>query len=66
VAEPPIDPLTAKLAKLRSFLVPFIFLLMLPIAYLSNVLFAVWVPMLIPISLKILQKKIKKKYITSN
>jgi len=66
VAEPPVDPLTAKLAKLRSFLVPFIFLLMLPIAYLSNVLFAVWVPMLIPISLKFLQKRIKKKYTTSN
>lgn len=66
VAEPPIDELTAKLAKLRSFMVPFIFLIMLPIAYLSNVLFAVWVPMLIPISLKILQKRIKKKHLLSN
>lgn len=62
VAEPPVDLLTAKLAKLRAFLVPFIFLLMLPIAYLTNVIYAVWVPMMIPISLKIMQKRIKKKH----
>ena len=62
VAEPAIDIVTAKLAKLRSFLVPFIFLLMLPVAYLTHVAFAVWVPMLIPITLRILQRRIKKKY----
>jgi uncharacterized membrane protein len=62
VAEPPIDPLTAKLAKLRSFTVPFIFLLMLPVAYLTNVFFAVWMPMLIPITLKIFTKRITKKF----
>jgi TMEM175 potassium channel family protein len=60
VAEPSIDPLTAKLAKLRSFTVPFIFLMMLPVAYLTNVFFAVWMPMLIPITLAIFTKKIKK------
>jgi len=62
VAEPPIDPLTAKLAKLRSFVVPLIFFLMLPVAYLSNVFFAVWMPMLIPVILISMQKRIKKKY----
>jgi uncharacterized membrane protein len=62
VAEPPIDPLTVKLAKLRSLLVPFIFLLMLPVAYLTNVLFAVWMPMFIPITTRILKKRITKKY----
>jgi len=62
VAEPPIDLLTSKLAKLRSFTVPLIFLLMLPVAYLTNVFFAVWVPMLIPISLSILGKRITKKF----
>lgn len=62
VAEPPVDPLTAKLARLRSFVVPVIFLLMLPVAYLSNVAFAAWMPMLIPVVLTIMQKRIKKKY----
>jgi uncharacterized membrane protein len=62
VAEPPIDPLTAKLAKLRSFTVPLIFLLMLPVAYLTNVFFAVWMPMLIPITLTIFTKRITKKF----
>ena len=62
VAEPPVDLLTAKLARLRSFVVPFIFLLMLPVAYLTNVLYAVWMPMLIPVVLMIMQRRIKKKY----
>lgn len=62
VAEPSIDPLPAKLAKLRSFTVPFIFLMMLPVAYLTNVFFAVWMPMLIPITLTIFTKRITKKY----
>jgi uncharacterized membrane protein len=62
VAEPPIDGLTASVAKMRSFVVPFIFLLMLPVAYITNVIYAVWVPMLIPISLKIFMNRIKKKY----
>jgi len=62
VADPPIDLLTAKLAKLRSFLVPLIFFIMLPVAYLTNVFFAVWVPMLIPVVLTVMQKQINKKY----
>ncbi len=67
LAEPPIDPMILKLAYARSLLVPLIFLLMLPIAYLTNVLFAVWAPMLIPIFIRIAKKRIKKKYTnTSN
>ncbi len=66
LAEPPIDPMILKLAYARSLLVPFIFLLMLPIAYLTNVLFAVWVPMLIPIFIRIVKKRIKKKYINTS
>jgi len=62
VADPPIDQLTAKLAKLRSFTVPFIFLLMLPVAYLTNVFFAVWIPALIPITLTFFTKRITKKF----
>ena len=62
VAEPPIDPLTAKFAKLRSFIVPLIFLLMLPVAYLSNVLIAVWVPMLIPVTMRIMKRIIMKRH----
>jgi len=62
VAEPPIDPMTAKASKLRAFVVPFIFLIMIPVAYLTNVLFAVYIPMLIPIILFIVKKRMKKKY----
>ncbi|TAL42904.1 MAG: DUF1211 domain-containing protein [Chitinophagaceae bacterium] len=62
VAEPPVPVLTGKLARLRSLLVPLIFLMMLPVAYLTNVLFAVWMPGLIPLLMKILQRRIRNKY----
>lgn len=62
VSEPPIDPLTASLARTRSLVVPIIFLLMLPVAYFTNVLFAVYMPMFIPIVLRIIRKKVEKKY----
>jgi len=62
LAEPSIDPLFAKLAKLRSLTVPIIFLLMLPVAYLTNVFFAVYIPMLIPVALRVLGKRITKKH----
>ena len=62
VADPPIDPTTAEISKLRAFVVPFIFLIMIPVAYLTNVLFAVYIPMLIPIILFIVKKRMKKKY----
>jgi len=62
LAEPPIDPLILKLAYARSLVVPFLFLLMLPVAYLTNVLFAVYIPMLIPLVLRILRRQIRKKH----
>ena len=62
LAEPPVDPLTLKLAYARSLIVPFLFLLMLPVAYLTNVLFAVYIPMLIPVVIRILKKQIRKKH----
>jgi len=62
LAEPPVDPLTLKLAYARSLVVPFLFLLMLPVAYLTNVLFAVYIPMLIPVVIRILKKQIRKKH----
>jgi uncharacterized membrane protein len=62
LAKPPIDAETAHLAKLRSLVVPIIFLLMLPVAYFTNVLIAVYMPMLIPLALRILRRRVRKKY----
>lgn len=62
LTEPPIDQLTLKLAKLRSLVVPSIFLLMLPVAFLTNVRTAIYMPLLIPITLRILRRRIIKKY----
>ena len=61
LAEPPIDPIVLKLAKLRSITVPSVFMAMLVVAYLTDVRYAVWVPMLIPIILRIMRKRINKK-----
>lgn len=62
VAEPPIELLVEKHAKARSIVVPCVFLMMLPVAYFTNVIFAAYIPMLIPLILKIMKKKIRKKY----
>jgi uncharacterized membrane protein len=62
LAEPPIDLLTAKLASLRSMVVPVIFLLALPVAYFTNIIFAVYMPLLIPIVIRIMKKRVTKKY----
>lgn len=62
VAEPPIELLVEKHAKARSLVVPFVFLIMLPVAYLTNVIFAAYIPMLIPVILKFMKKRINKKY----
>ncbi|MDP4265299.1 MAG: TMEM175 family protein [Bacteroidota bacterium] len=66
LAEPAIDLLVAKTAKLRSLIVPVIFLCMLPVAYFTNVLYAVFMPMLIPVLIpviiRIMKKRISKKY----
>jgi uncharacterized membrane protein len=56
LAEPPIDPLIIKLAKIRSLIVPIIFLLM-PIVAQFNALAAMYVPLLIPFTIRILRKK---------
>ena len=61
LANPPIDPVLLKFAKLRSLLVPVIFLLMIPIAWLTNVLFAVYIPLFIPLVLKILRRRMARK-----
>ncbi|MGB3155093.1 MAG: TMEM175 family protein [Chitinophagaceae bacterium] len=61
VAEPPVDPLVVRQARARSLVVPLVFLTMLPVAYFTNVIFAAYVPMLIPVILRILKKKIAKK-----
>src|SRR4030095_900900 len=62
LAEPQIDPIVASQAKARALLVPCIFLAMLPVAYLTNVMYAVYIPMLIPIAIRISKRMINKKY----
>lgn len=63
VAEPPIDPVVSSQAKTRALVVPVIFLLMLPVAYFTNVLYAVYLPLLIPVIIRILNKRITKNNI---
>jgi uncharacterized membrane protein len=62
LAEPPIEKIVAAQAKARSLVVPFIFLLMIPIAYLVGVMYAVYVPMIIPLAIKLMGKQIKKTH----
>ena len=62
VAEPPVDPLVVSQARARSLVVPIVFLTMLPVAYFTNVIIAAYVPMLIPVILRVLKKKIEKKH----
>ena len=62
LAVPPIDPLIASQAKTRALLVPSVFLLMLPVAYLISVQFAVYLPMLMPIAIRISKKIVIKKH----
>jgi len=59
--EPPIDPATLKFAKARALLVPIVFLLMLPVAYFSNVMIAVYMPMLIPLLIRIFKWSMTRK-----
>jgi len=62
VAEPPVDPEIAMLARIRSLTVPSVFVLMLIVAFLTNVIFAVYIPILIPILLRVVQGRVKKKF----
>ncbi len=61
LAEPAIDPTTLKLAQLRSLTVPTVFLLMLPVAYFIHSLPALYMPMLIPLIIRIGRKRIYKQ-----
>ena len=58
--EQAIDPAVIKQAKLRALVVPIIFFMMLPVAYVFNVMAAVYVPMLIPLILRIMRRKQNK------
>jgi len=66
VADPPIDPEVAMLARIRSLTVPSVFLLMLIVAFLTNVIIAVYIPILIPIILRAVQSRVKKKFATAS
>ena len=59
---PPIDPVVLKLAKVRALTVPLVFLSMLPVAYFTNVSYAVYMPMLIPVIYRIFKKNIERKH----
>lgn len=61
LTEPPIDPGILKFAKVRALIVPIVFLSMLPVAYLFNVMIAVYMPMLIPIIIRIFKLNITRK-----
>jgi len=62
LTEPPIDPVMAGYAKARAIMVPTIFLSMLPVAYFIDVKYAVYMPMLIPIVMRISKRAINKKH----
>lgn len=66
LADPPIDIMVAKTAKARSLTVPIVFLCMLPVAYLTNVLFAVFIPMLIPVLIPVIVRITKKRISQKN
>jgi uncharacterized membrane protein len=59
------EPRLVKYGSARSLVVPFVFLTMLPVAYFTNVIFAVYIPMLIPIILRIVKKRTLGKKILS-
>ena len=61
LCEPTEDPHVIKLSRTRSLIVPLLFLLMLPVAYFWRVEAAVYIPMLIPITMKIIQKRMNRK-----
>lgn len=50
-----------QLVKLRAAIVPFCFVLMLPIAYLINVKYAVYMPMLIPFMMIYVRKRYDRR-----
>lgn len=60
--DPETDKLSIQVSKARSIVVPCVFLLMLPVAYLVHVLVAVYIPMLIPIIMKLVNRHYEKKH----
>ena len=50
------------LAYAQALVVPLLFLLMLPVAYLTNVLFAVYIPMLIPLVLRVFKIQLRNRH----
>ena len=62
LTDPPVEKMVAAQTKARSLVVPLIFLLMLVIAYLAGVIYAVYIPMFIPLAIKLIGRRIKKKH----
>jgi TMEM175 potassium channel family protein len=56
-----VDSKVIRAGKLRAIVVPACFFLMLPVAYLTDVFFAVFIPILIPIFLWIVRRNIAKE-----
>lgn len=61
LTDPPIDQTILKMAKFRAFLVPAVFLSILPVAFLTNIWIAIYMPMLIPAISRIVKKRVNKK-----
>lgn len=61
LAEPPIDSEVLKMARFRSLIVPIVFSLMLPVAFITNVMIAVYMPILIILILRIAKWRARKK-----
>ena len=59
--EIPMETQAMRLTKLRSLIVPCMFLLMIPVAYMVHVAAAIYIPMLIPLVMKLVNKSVIKK-----
>jgi uncharacterized membrane protein len=66
VAEPPVDREVAVMARIRSLIVPSVFVLMLVAAYLTNVMYAVYIPIFIPVLMMVVRWRMKKKFANEN
>lgn len=59
--EKPLDPAVHRITRLRSLIVPCIFLMMIPVAYFLDVRLAIYVPMFIPLIMKLVSRFAIKK-----
>ena len=67
LTEKPLDRAFVRYTKARSLVVPGIFMLMIIVAWISDVLVALYLPLLIPITLIMIKKRYAKKpVLTSN